>query len=345
MVVGFVTAKETGAPLPYADVLVEGTRASAFVDSLGRFRVSGLPAGDVRIRIRRVGFSPKLATVTVRAGVTDTVRVALDMIAIQLERVSVRETICPGGGSSRDTTVVAILQQMLMNAERAAMLAQQIPFESSIERVVGDEMAFRGLASRIASHNVVIDTLWLPSEHEWKYEPGKLVEVPSEQGRVARAQMKIPQLVDFASEPFVASHCFRYAGVETLDGRRFARIAFEPTKDVKDPDITGSLYLDPGNYQIVRSTLYLEMPAPTNPLQTWETRVDTWFREILPALSVIDRVCKRMVVRGTRGYSALASAEAQRLLELRFLDGPPPGFVALQPAQTDSTRRTACPAR
>jgi hypothetical protein len=157
--------------------------------------------------------------------------------------------------------------------------------------------------------------------------------------------MYVPQLVDIGSTTFVAAHCFRFAGLREIDGRRLVTVDVEPTKDVKTPDVKGSLYLDPSNYQIVRSSLYMEMTAPANRLETWETHLDTWFREILPALPVIDRVCKRMSVRTQRGLQPTASAEAQRLLDLRFLNGTPAAFIPIEPAQVDSARRTACPTR
>ena len=342
-IVGIVSGKETGAPLPYADILVEGTRSPAFVDNEGRFRVSGLPTGEIRIRVRRVGFTPAIVAVNVHAGATDTVRVALAQIAIRLDRVSVRDKVCPGGGTN-DTSVVAILQQVQMNAERAAMLAHQLPFNSWIERVVGDETALRAvIGERVAAHHIVMDTIWLPSEHDWQYEPGNLVSIPADQGRTGRAQMNVPQLIDFASERFVAAHCFRYAGLRDVDRRQLVQVDVEAAKEIKTPDVKGSLYLDPANYDIVRSSLYMEMASPVDLRDMWETHVDTWFREILPGLRVIDRVCMRMAVHTQRGYSPRASAEAQRLLELRFVNDAPPGFMPIAPAQVDSTRRTACP--
>lgn len=317
-IVGIVTARETGAPLPYADVLVEGARSGVFVDSRGQFRASGLPAGDVRIRVRRLGFTPATIVAKVHAGATDTVRVALSQVAMQLDRVSVHDKICPGGPPSSDTAVVAILQQVQLNAERAAMLAHQMPFETDVERII----------------DKVVDTISLPSEHEWQYAPGNLVEVPGEQRGVGEARMYVVQLTDFASARFVAAHCFRFAG---LDGQKLIQVDVEPTRDVKTPDVRGSLFLDPVSYQMVRSSLFMQMPSPVNPLETWETRVDTWFREILPALPVIDRVCKRMTVITEQRRNAGRSVESQRLIDLRFLNATPPGVIPI-----DTTTRPVC---
>lgn len=329
-IVGIVTAKETGTPLPYADVFVEGTRSGAFVDVNGRFRVSGLPAGEIRIRVRRLGFTPALVSVNVRAGETDTLRVALAALAIQLERVSVKDNVCPNAKPSSDTNVVAILQQVQMNAERTALLARQLPFYGVFERTMADEGAQPGLfGGGTRRSNVHVDTLERPGEHDWVYAPGNLIEASeSQDSKHPTATMKIPQLVDFAEDAFVAAHCFRFAGLATIDGRRTIRIEFEPTREVKKADVRGSLYLDTASYQIVRSTLYSEVPSLAKAGDTWNVRVETWFREALPALPVIERICQRTETVGTsQGRPRGAALEMQRLLELRFNDRAPPGFT------------------
>ena len=44
IVVGIVVAMGRNAPLPYADVVIETLRCGTFADSLGRFRLTGLPS-------------------------------------------------------------------------------------------------------------------------------------------------------------------------------------------------------------------------------------------------------------------------------------------------------------
>src|SRR5262245_47473202 len=133
--------------------------------------------------------------------------------------------------------------------------------------------------------------------------------------------MMVPQLVDFADDVFTDNHCFKYAGVSKVDGVRRIQVDFEPIKTLREPDVRGSMFLDTASYQLVRSDFVMERPSYLHPTEeTWEIRVSTWFREILPALPVVDRICTRTtshyVARagGPRG----AAIEAQRRIALRF---------------------------
>jgi hypothetical protein len=323
-IVGFVTAKDDGRPLPYADVTVERFGLAAFASTAGQFHVDGVPPGPISIRVRRLGFTPLTVTVTVRAGVTDTIRVALAALALELDRVHVTDALCPNAAPSADTAVLAILQQVQMNAERNRLLVREYPFESTLERTFGNaEPDPQGVGAHERRRVIAVDTVVLPSEHAWRYAPGNLVQPVTEDGPVAaREKMVVPQLVDFADEPFVAAHCFRYTGRETVDGQRLIRVDVEPTKAVRDPDVRGSLYLDTLTFQIQRSTLYLERPTARGVL---EVRVDTWFREVFSALPVIDRVSMRTTLRGASrgGRAPAASTEDHRLLDIRFLQDKP----------------------
>jgi hypothetical protein len=157
--------------------------------------------------------------------------------------------------------------------------------------------------------------------------------------------MKIPQLVDFADDAFIAAHCFTYAGLATIDGHRAARVDFEPTRSVTGPDVRGSLYLDTLSYQIVRSTMNLELPSAVKAGDIWNVQVATWFREVLPSLPAIDHICQRTTARPADGAGitrgANAATEVQRLLALQFANGPPADFVWGGPAPAIATCPTA----
>jgi hypothetical protein len=87
----------TGVPL--ADVLmrVDGAAASARTDSLGHFRLSGLPAGSQSVEARRIGFFIGRQPVALRGGRTVDVQmsigriVSLDSIRIVAQRTRYRE--------------------------------------------------------------------------------------------------------------------------------------------------------------------------------------------------------------------------------------------------------------
>jgi len=184
-----------------------------------------------------------------------------------------------------------------------------------------------------------VDTVPVAGEHEWRYEPGKLVvRTEADEAGEAPEKMIVPQLIDFADELFTDNHCFKYAGLSTVDGVRRIRVDFEPIKTLREPDVRGSMFLDTASYQLVRSTFVMERPSFLHPTEEmWEIHVDTWFREILPALPVVDRICTRTtshyVARpdGPRG----AAMESQRLIDFRFDRETPltSGLPAVKPTR------------
>jgi hypothetical protein len=106
------------------------------------------------------------------------------------------------------------------------------------------------------------------AEHEWRYEPGKLVvRTEPDEGPEASEKMIVPQLVDFADDVFTDNHCFKYAGVSKVDGVRRIQVDFEPIKTLREPDVRGSMFLDTVSYQLVRSDFLMERPSYLHPTE------------------------------------------------------------------------------
>ena len=338
-IVGFVTARQTGEPLAFADATIEDIGIGTFAQSNGMFRLRGIPPGPIALRVRRLGFTPVTLHLTLVEGREDTVRVALERLAIQLERVRVSDEVCPSRGAERaDTATLAILRQLWDNAERNKLLAHESPFVSRMERAIGAPERMVSLGGNQRTRITRVDTVQVSAEHDWRYEPGKLVmRTEADEAAEAPEKMIVPQLVDFADDVFTDNHCFKYAGVSKVDGVRRIQVDFEPVKTLREPDVRGSMFLDTASYQLVRSDFVMERPSYLHPTEeTWEIRVSTWFREVLPALPVVDRICTRTtshyVARsgGPRG----AAIEKQRLIDLKFERDPevPPGVFPVKPA-------------
>jgi hypothetical protein len=322
-IVGFVTARPTGEPLGFADATIEEIGIGTFAQSNGVFRLRGIPSGAVTLRVRRLGFTPAVLHLTLAEGREDTVRVALEPLAIRLAGVRVSDEVCPSRGAlTGDTTTLAILRQLWDNAERNKLLAHESPFLIRMERSIGAPERLVSLGGNQRMRVTRVDTVQVAAEHDWRYEPGKLV-VRTEADDAADAPEKliVPQLVDFADEVFTDNHCFKYAGVSKVDGVRRIQVDFEPIKTLREPDVRGSMFLDTASYQLVRSDLVMERPSYLRPTEeTWEIRVSTWFREILPALPIVDRICTRTTSHyvGRSGGPRGAALESQRFLDLRF---------------------------
>lgn len=328
-IVGVVTALETTIPLPGVDATLLPAGRATFGDVNGRFVFRDVAAGAVQVQVRRIGFTPVTVPVTVTAGRTDTVRVSLHTIALKLAQVRVSDDACGRRHAAPDTAVAAILQQVQINAERSRLFAEQYPFVMTMQRaIINDGMAPAAGASvrRMRTDTLRVDTVDVGGEHAWRYEPGKLI-VPNGDGDLgARDKLIVPQLSDFADPAFVGAHCYRYAGLRANEGRRMIQVDFEPARGVPEPDVRGTLWLDTATFAIARSTLVLDRPSPLAAGDMWEVRVDTWFREMDGGHSVIDHIESRTTITATARGNALpggAAIERQRLLEVRFLNGPP----------------------
>ena len=329
-IIGIVVVKETGQPLPYADLLIEPFGVATFTSGTGTFRVIHAPAGDVAIRARRIGFTAKTQNVVVRENATDTLRIELPSIALQLSGVRVTDAVCPDRRAGTvDSAIVTVLSQMQLNAERSRLMARAYPFEMVMRRTIANEGYDPGLIARhLIADTVQIDTVTATMEHGWRYAPGELIRSGAPTGNRklgAPERMVVPQLVDFAEPAFLGAHCFKYAGITRLDGQRLIRVDFQPAKGVSE-QIGGSLYFDPLTYQIQRSTLSFERNSPQQAGDIWVIRVDTWFREIVASLPVIDRIAQRTTLRTATkrdAWPGQAATEVQQLIDVRFLGRPP----------------------
>jgi iron complex outermembrane receptor protein len=93
-ITGRVTNAETGRPLPGVNVIVEGSGngespLGASTGPQGGFTMEGLDAGTYTLRARFVGFAPRSQEVSVPAGETVRVQLALSARTVGLEAVEV----------------------------------------------------------------------------------------------------------------------------------------------------------------------------------------------------------------------------------------------------------------
>ena len=89
---GRITDAASGRVLPNAQVFVAGTTVGAQTSDAGTFRITGVPARQVEVRVRLIGFAPANKTVVVTAGATVRADFALSTSALQLDQVVVTGT-------------------------------------------------------------------------------------------------------------------------------------------------------------------------------------------------------------------------------------------------------------
>lgn len=86
-IVGQVIDRSSERPLAAAQVFVVGTQSGARTDDEGRYRIAGVSAGQVAVRVARIGFQSITRTVLVEAGQSVTVDFALTATPVQLDAV------------------------------------------------------------------------------------------------------------------------------------------------------------------------------------------------------------------------------------------------------------------
>jgi len=106
---GTITDAGTGRTLAGAQVFVAGTQLGGPTNESGVYRIAGVPARQVEIRVRLIGYAPASRTLVVTAGQTERADIKLQVSALQLEQVVVT-------GSGQQTEVkrlgntVAVIQ-------------------------------------------------------------------------------------------------------------------------------------------------------------------------------------------------------------------------------------------
>jgi hypothetical protein len=91
-IAGRVTDRATGQPVESAQIRITGSTRGALTGDDGRYRIGGVPAGQVQLRAVRLGYTAGARTVTVTAGQTTTADFQMDAAATTIEAVTITAT-------------------------------------------------------------------------------------------------------------------------------------------------------------------------------------------------------------------------------------------------------------
>jgi hypothetical protein len=237
----------TQRPVPNVEISAQERRG--LTDVRGEVRVLYPEGGELRVRIRQIGF--RYADRTFRRDPAsrndeDTAVVALGRVGFALPQVVVRaerhckESVEP----SRAALTEASMELLRFGAEQFENFRRAYPFDFTLEQRTS---AVAPSGMRRPQPRVRVDTL---ASNTWgdRYTPGKVV---TQRGR---DEYFVPLLFvsALADSSFWNLHCFAARGVETRDGRRLIRLDFSPTLDVGDPDWEGSAWLDSARSVLAR---------------------------------------------------------------------------------------------
>jgi hypothetical protein len=298
----------------------------------GHFRMDALTPGTHVIRVRQIGFKPTQLMVRV-AGLQDAPLAASSGYVFQLARlpllldtvvvVATQSGSCRGRGFSQadaSPRVAAILGALRENVDRYREVARQYPVLYRMQRIK------QFTISTGANFTERSDTADRRTDVRWPYKAGAVFAISYAEGSAPR-EAHMPSVADVAEDAFQDSHCFRYAGVERVDGVVLHRIDFSPTAELRGTtDVEGSLYIDPGNYVLRRSVFRLTRLPDNMTVKSVETI--TSYKEIYPSVVIPEALRSEEWVRGIRiaGAKVTEFIQSDHLLSYHFV-GEDPGAV------------------
>jgi len=125
---GFVRAGATGEPVPGVQVRVGGRTEIAVSDSVGRYRLAGLPAGRLEVRFTRLGFAPLEVSVLLAGAAPARVDVDLTPLPVTLPALNAAPLAALSGPPVADSTVVGRLT--VQPSDRNPLLVAGDAFEA-----------------------------------------------------------------------------------------------------------------------------------------------------------------------------------------------------------------------
>lgn len=331
VLVSGIVASETGQGLPYSTVSITGG-VQRFTSADGSFSFM-LPPGKFAFRVRQLGFAPLDTAITVSAGADlRTLVFKLQPVAFRLDAIRTYATSCRSGFRGDLGVLVAELSK---NAEREKILRTDYPFIYEMER----KSSLRGLGGTTLQSS---DTARYLSQVVEGYVPGKLVRLVDSTDPKGAREMRIPTLTDLADPVFIASHCFRVPGVESVGDARAYRIDFEPSKDINAPDVEGSAFIDSSSFLIRKAIFRLTKPQKLYP-PVFGLEVTTLYREIFSGVALFEQIHSEQPLNRSARFRA-TQLEDQKLVAVKFYGRTPEDVViaeapAVARPQRDSTAR------
>jgi hypothetical protein len=158
---GRVIETENSRPVAGAQIIVSGTSIRATTNDAGTFRIAGVPARQVELRVRAIGFAPATQTVVVAAAQTVRADFKVAVSALQLDQV-----VVTGSGQQVEVkklgNTVAVIQppQNTPMNDISAILQAREPGLTAISSAgltgTGARIRIRGNASLTQSNEPVI---------------------------------------------------------------------------------------------------------------------------------------------------------------------------------------------
>lgn len=312
-VTGQVVLRDDGQPLGYTTIGVLSLGTQQLARENGSFSLT-LPAGEVRLRFKRIGFLPKDTVLIVAANDTARIRVEMARLVIKLPAVVVSGACTDKTPLGDKPAIVAeLFDQVKQNAERMRLLAQERPFTMTAVNYG----RFVDGNNRVT--NPRTDTVERPALLK-PYKPRGVVFPITGGPYKGGTGVMLPELPDLADTAFTNNHCFWYAGQERFGNDSVIRVDFEPVPWLaKELDLEGSIYLRVDGYQLVGLYTKLNRIAPPVNRFLREYTNRARFIELVSGVSVVDESELMNIFRDSRP----AYVQTGKVIGIKWLDVPP----------------------
>ena len=301
-------------PLANADVIDLATGQHRFTDERGQVYLTWPSNGQLRLRVREVGYQPRQRTLQQNsAGATTTF--AMSRVAYVLSTVLATSRCSTTDTTSLDLSV-AVLDQLKQGAEKYNEFRKTYPFEATVERRTA------AIPKTGNVRRVVVNKEKFRSENwESRYKPGNVIE-----WSFGNFTLPILFLSTLADSVFWEHHCFIARGMEWYQGARVVRLEFSPSKDVTGPDYYGSALLDSATSYLLRIDFHLANAK----LDNGPSRMDgyTTFTSPSPFVIVPDTTVAVWWVRDVENgqWGKPDYAQSLSVDSLRYRKEKPPGY-------------------
>lgn len=309
----------TRLPLPNAEITAQGRRG--LTNAAGQMRILWPESGELRVRIRQLGFRYVERTFTrdrASRAEEDTAVVALARTGWALPQVVVRaQQRCRSSGDpARVALSEASMEVLRFGAEQFENFRRAYPFDFTLERRTSSTMPGRTVRPRLEREPT--------ASSDWgdRYTPGKVVVT------VGPNEYFVPLLfvAALADSAFWENHCLDARGVESRDGRRLIRLDFSPALDVRDTEWEGTAWLDSARSVLARVDFRLTNLRRSEGPQRFDGY--TVFSTPTPYIAMPDSTFVRWTIGVPSGpYGEMRSWDAVQSLvmrDLRYREGTPP---------------------
>jgi carboxypeptidase family protein len=277
---GVVRDSATGEPVGYALIVTPERNQRVFATAAGRFRLTGLTAGPASLRVQQIGYrGVTLAVIIDRrtSGVPAEPELVISLVRrpLVLPELVSRGDACLGmqeaGGAAPEGGT--ILDEAYKNAERILTLEQRFPFVLRYQRSTAV------FDSSYAPIGGAIDTVRKDSRTFATYRAGRVLD---------RSGTRLERVNAFttsgiAGGEFQRTHCFWYAGRDSVGGFPAYRIEFAPSPDVRTTDWAGSILVDSASMSLLKAEARV-VNLPARGTGFLSVICTFFYRPILPSL-------------------------------------------------------------